>query len=194
MFTGIIKAVALIKHAEVKDGSLFLTIARPKGWRMKPGDSISTDGACLTVRSVNKKQYTVELMPETLDKTYFGKQICLQVNLEQSLRVTDRLDGHIVLGHVDAVGVIKKIANDGRAKVYTIQFPARSAALVAPKGSITVDGVSLTVTRATKTTFSVSLVEYTLNHTALGQKQIGDLVNLEFDVLAKYLYRFKHAR
>ena len=189
MFTGIIQSIAKVEAAERSRGSLFLTIAKPRGWQIKAGDSIATDGACLTVVKVGKNNYVTQLMPETLQKTYFDKTTPKQVNLEQSLRLADRLDGHLVLGHVDAVGQITAIRRRGLSYVYTISYPVKMKKLVAAKGSIAVDGISLTVVDVVNSSFSVSLVDYTLTHTTLGRKRVGDPVNLEFDVIAKYLQR-----
>ena len=187
MFTGIIKATAPVKRAESKNGSLFLFISTPKNWRIKPGDSIAANGVCLTVKKVNKNNYITELMPETLERTYLGKVIPKELNLELSLRLSDRIDGHLVYGHIDAVGKIETIKTVGRAKIYTVSFPKKFRKLVAEKGSITVDGISLTVIAYSNSWFSVSLTEYTLGHTTLGRKQTKDMVNLEFDIIAKYL-------
>lgn len=186
MFTGIIQAVAIIKKAEQKDGSLFLTIEKPKGWKLKPGDSVATDGVCLTVRDVLANTYTTELMSETLLVSAFGVRVPHSVNLEPSLKFGDTMDGHIVLGHVDAVGKIVKIERRGRAKVYTVSYPKKFSRLVAAKGAVAVDGISLTVVDASAGSFSVSLVDYTLKHATLGEKKVGELVNLEFDIIAKY--------
>src|SRR3989344_8019713 len=109
MFTGIIKATAPVKRAESKNVSLFLFISTPKNWRIKPGDSIAANGVCLTVKKVNKNNYITELMPETLERTYLGKVIPKELNLELSLRLSDRIDGHLVYGHIDAVGKIETI-------------------------------------------------------------------------------------
>lgn len=186
MFTGIIQAVAGIKKAERKDGSLFLTVEKPKGWKLKPGDSVATDGVCLTVRDVLASAYTTELMGETLKVSAFGVRVPQKVNLEPSLKFGDTMDGHIVLGHVDAIGKIMKIEKRGRAKLYTVSYPRKFSRLVAAKGAIAVDGVSLTVVDALTGSFSVSLVDYTLKHATLGEKKTGELVNLEFDIIAKY--------
>lgn len=187
MFSGIIKAVAQVRKAKKKNGSLFLIIEKPKGWIIKPGESIATNGVCLTVKKVNKDDYLTELMPQTLKKTSFGKQIPQKVNLEQSLRLVDKLGGHLVLGHVDAVGKMQNIIWKDTSKIYRFSFPKKFAKLIAEKGSIAVDGISLTVVDVGKDWFTVSLVDYTTRHTTLGKKKIGDLVNLEFDIIAKYL-------
>ena len=188
MFTGIITATAKIKSHTTKNGSLFLTVATPKKYKLKPGDSIATDGTCLTVKKVSQGSYLTELMSETLTKTKFGKLIPATVNLEQSLVVGGVLNGHFVTGHVDAVGKVEKIKKSGMSKIFQISFPKKFRKLVATKGSITIDGVSLTVVDVSATHFSVSLVDYTLEHTTLGKLQTGDTVNLEFDILAKYLH------
>ncbi len=196
MFTGIIRTVSPVVKAEKKTlfagrqgGSLFLTIQTPKGWRVRTGESIATDGVCLTVARVGKGRYTCELMTETLQKTYFGVWMPTRVNLEKSLHLSDPLDGHLVLGHVDTIGRIKKIQKQPSGVLYTFSFPEEFARLVVPKGSIAVDGISLTVVDAARDWFSVSLVEYTLKHTAIRYKRTGEPVNLEFDIIGKYLVR-----
>lgn len=191
MFTGIIKTVAKVKKAEKQNGSLFFIIQKPQGWKIKTGDSIATDGACLTAIKVNQKNYTVELMPETLHKTSFGKKIPTAVNLEPALKLKDKVDGHFVLGHVDAIGRIEKITKQGLSLVYQISFPKSFAKLAVDKGSIAVDGISLTVVKVLKNSFTVALMAYTLNQTTLGRKKVNEPVNLEFDIIAKYLSRSK---
>ncbi len=187
MFSGIIQAVSKVKKAEHHSGSLFLSIDRPIGWKITPGDSIATNGVCLTVRSVNKKMYTTELMDETLSVSSFGKTVPAQVNLEPALRLGASLDGALVLGHVDTVGQIKKMTPRGRAKMCVVQFSARFGRYVVLKGSITLNGVNLTIVDCSMAWCSVSLVEYTLQHTTFGQNKVGDLVNIEFDIIGKYV-------
>lgn len=189
MFTGIIQATAVVKKTARKGASLFLTIQKPTGWKIRAGDSLCTNGACLTVSKVSKDTFQTDLMPETLQKTVFGKQVPKKVNLEPSLRPSDRIGGHLVFGHVDAIGKIESVKKHGPARIFKITFPKKFSNLVAEKGSIAVDGISLTVIDVRKNWFTVSLVDYTLQHTTLGDKQVGDLVNLEFDVIAKYLAR-----
>lgn len=187
MFSGIISTISKIEKTQIKNDSLFLTIQKPKNWKIKPGDSIATNGACLTVKTINKNTYTTELMPETLDKTYFSVNYPQQVNLERSLKLSDFLDGHLVTGHIDTVGKITKITKKGNSKNYKINFNKKFAKLLADKGSVTIDGISLTVVQAKQTWLTVSLVDYTLNHTILGNKKINDPVHIEFDILAKYI-------
>src|SRR3989344_4784809 len=137
MFTGIISAVSNIKNTSARDGSLFLTIGKPRKWRLKPGDSIATDGACLTVKRVFKDSYETELMPETLAKTYFSKQLPKKVNLERPLTLNQILDGPLVLGHVDGVGKILQIEKSGKSKIYIISYPPAFSKFLVAKGSIT---------------------------------------------------------
>jgi riboflavin synthase len=188
MFTGIVTHTARIRSHATKNKSLFLTIEKPKDWKLSLGESIATNGVCLTVKKIASKEYIVELMPETTSKTTFGIAIPPMVNLERSLMMGDRLGGHLVTGHIDAIGRIEKIEVKGNSKIYSIYFPKFFQKFTAAKGSITVDGVSLTVVAVKGNIFSVSLVEYTTAHTTLGERHKGDQVNLEFDILAKYVH------
>ncbi|MDE2031105.1 MAG: riboflavin synthase [Patescibacteria group bacterium] len=191
MFTGIITKKGKVISSTKKNNSCFLTIEKPKGWKIKEGESIVTDGVCLTVKKINNKNYISELMEETLKKTTFGKIVPQYVNLEQSLRLTDRLSGHFVTGHIDTVGVIKKISRSGTSSLYTISFPKSFQKLIVKKGSIAIDGVSLTVVDTHPGIFSVAILPYTLEKTTLGDKKVGMSVNLEFDILAKYIQNNK---
>lgn len=194
MFTGIIRAMTKVEKVFSKNESLFFILAKPS-WKLKAGQSIATDGACLTVARVNKKSYIVELMPETLRKTKYSRIVPPKVNLEKSLGLTDLLDGHIVQGHIDTVGKITGIRNGRRSSAYKIRFPKKFAGYVADKGSVALDGVSLTIVKADNDSFTVALVDYTLKNTTLGERRVGDLVNIEFDILAKYLSRqMKYAK
>lgn len=187
MFTGIVKAVTSVKNVERTSGGLVLYIATPKGWKLKPGDSMATNGACLTVEKVSKDYYQCRLMAETLSKTIFGTAVPTLVNVEPALAFGGKLDGHLVTGHVDTVGKIIAVAASGESQVLTVQFPREFKNLVAAKGSVALDGVSLTITDAGKDWLTVSLVSYTLKHTTLGTVRVGDVVNIEFDILAKYV-------
>lgn len=190
MFTGIIKEIAEVRSVRKKGGSLFLEIQKPKGWKVKPGDSVAAQGACLTVRKLQiadgRLQMVFECMPETLSKTIFGGRVPKRVNLELPMRFSDRVGGHFVTGHIDAIGKISGVVKKGTSEVLDISFPKKFVKLVVPKGSIAVDGVSLTIVDVGLGRFSVSLVSYTLEHTTLGEHRVGDIVNLEFDILAKY--------
>jgi riboflavin synthase len=194
MFTGIIQNMAKVQKLERSSDSIVLTMQTPKKWQIKPGDSIATDGVCLTVTKVSKSTYKTELMTETLSKTTFGNKIPNRLNLERPLKLNDFLNGHIVQGHVDDVGRIAGIKSNGSSKIIKVSFNKKFASYVVPKGSIAIDGVSLTVVECQPNWFSVSLVKYTLDHTNLGKKKSGDLVNLEFDIIAKYAQKQSRAK
>lgn len=183
MFTGIIKHTGTIK----KNSSGALSIYSPT---LSPNksDSIAVDGVCLTVMA--KKNYIIEfdVMPETLKCTTFQfLKDGDKVNMETALKLSDFLGGHLVTGHVDCVGEVRKIQIDKNSKIITFSFPKKLAKFIANKGSIAINGVSLTVINASLNLFSVSLVEYTLKHTNLGTLQVSDKVNLEVDIIARYL-------
>lgn len=177
--------------ASEKSGSFFVVIKKPKGWKIKLGDSISINGVCSTVKNISKNSFEVEYMPETLEKTTAGTFVKGRVvNLEKSLTMNQLLDGHIVQGHIDARGKIIEIREVKKSKVMKIQVPKKVLALIVEKGSVSVDGISLTVVEAKKDWFSVSLVDYTLKNTNLGTIENGAEVNIETDILAKYIYKF----
>lgn len=168
--------------------SVYVWVEKPAKWKMKAGDSISIDGICSTVKRFRGNSFRVEYMPETLKKTtaiLFKKGT--HVNLEPSLRSNDRLDGHLVQGHVDATGDIKEIRKIGNSVILKISFPKKYRKFISEKGSISVNGVSLTVAATGSNWFAVSLVSYTLLHTNLHNLKKGDKVNIEVDVLARYL-------
>ncbi len=186
MFTGIISKTSIIKATKQDQQGLTLTLIRPKSWKIKKGDSISINGVCATVIS-SGKDMVFQLMPETLKKTNLASLKAKQtVNLEQSLTLASRLDGHLVVGHVDEVGTIKSIKEDGNSKIFTISVKSQGG-LLAPKGSVTVDGISLTVVSVKNNQFTVHIIPYTLTHTNLGTKLVGQTVNIEYDLMAKYI-------
>jgi riboflavin synthase len=190
MFTGIIKKLSSVEEVSHKKGSLLVSVKIPGGWKIWKGESISINGVCSTVKSLNKKTFTVEYMPETIRKTTVGsfKKGAL-VNLEKSLKVNDLLDGHLVQGHVDTTGKVLQIHKVKSSKVLKIEVPEKFMKFIAEKGSIAVDGVSLTVVDTKNKWFTVSLVSYTLGNTNFGKIKAGDSVNIETDVLAKYLFK-----
>ncbi|MDO9231062.1 MAG: riboflavin synthase [bacterium] len=188
MFTGIIKKISTVEKVSKRNESLFVEISRPKGWKIWEGESISINGICSTVKKFNAKIFEVEYMPETIEKTTAGIwKKGTAVNLEKSLTLKDLLDGHIVQGHIDTRGKIVDIRKDKESKIIKIQISPKFMRLVAEKGSVSIDGISLTVVNSGRDWFSVSLVSYTLENTNLGKIKIGDRVNIETDVLAKYL-------
>lgn len=190
MFTGIIQKISVVENAKERNGSFFVEVQKPKGWKIKIGDSISINGVCSTIKSLKKNSFEVEYMPETLQKTTAGffKNGRI-VNLEKSLTMNQLLDGHIVQGHIDGRGEIFEIKKVKKSKVMKIRAPKKVTALIAEKGSVSVDGISLTVVKAKKNWFSVSLVDYTLENTNLGAIKKGEEVNIETDILAKYIYK-----
>jgi len=196
MFTGIIEATARVERAEPKGGGsrLVLATARPLA-KLAIGESIAVAGACLTVTSMRERRFTVEVSPETLRRTTLGGiRTGDRVNLERSLRVGDRLGGHIVLGHVDGVGTLESIKPDGDWVVYRFRAPRALAPYLVEKGSIAIDGVSLTVFACRAGKFTVALIPHTLAKTTLGTREPGDGVNLEADVLLKHIAAMLEAR
>jgi len=190
MFSGIIAAVGKISRVEPAKGGVRLSIdAGRLGLRdVAVGDSITVNGACLTVVRRGKKSFSVDVSRETL-KVTVGLDREGEVNLEKALRLSDRLDGHLVLGHVDGVGKVTKVARRGGNRLLRVRVPASLARYVAPKGSIAVHGVSLTVNAMRGAEFEVNLIPHTLAVTTLKDLRVGDRVNLEVDPLARYAER-----
>lgn len=197
MFTGIIKGVGQVNVIDRHQETARLTIATPliDEWHSQVGDSIAVDGICLTITTLTSGTFTVDVMPETVRRTAMDHlAVGQRVNLEPALSVTDRLDGHFVLGHVDTTATLIKRITDQNAVTLTFSLPEKDARYVIEKGSVAVDGVSLTVTAATTTTFSVSLIPHTLKLTVLGQLEPGAVVNIETDILGKYVLSAKEER
>ena len=148
------------------------------------------EGVCSTVQKLNGHSFEVRYMPETLRKTTLSRlQRSARVNLERSLTLRSLIGGHLVQGHVDAVGRIVRIRREGKSRVYSFEIPRRLTRYIVEKGSIAIDGISLTVVKPAGNRFSISLLEYTLKQTTLGTKQVRDPVNVEVDVLSKYVAR-----
>ena len=191
MFTGIIEEVGTVVALEPGSGDARLTLRGPlvtTGTR--PGDSIAVDGCCLTVTELHGDTFVVDVMPETLHRSTIGTlRAGSVVNLERAVRADGRLDGHLVQGHVDGVGTLRSRTPGARWDDLVVDCPAELARYVAEKGSIAVSGVSLTVTQVGDDTFGISLIPTTLRDTTLGGLQPGDPVNLEVDVIAKYVER-----
>lgn len=188
MFTGIIKKISIVESVSKKNGGLIAVVKIPSKWKVWEGESIAINGICSTLKKINKIGFTVEYMPETIKKTTAGSfKKGTFVNLEKSLKMNDLLDGHIVQGHVDGVGRISKIIKAGDSLIFKITILKKFMKFIAEKGSISVDGISLTVVDTGINWFTVSLVSYTLENTNLGKLKEGDYVNIETDVLAKYV-------
>lgn len=189
MFTGIVAEVGHIRDVSRTAGSAVLTIGAERMMdALELGESVAVDGVCLTVTGRSDKSFTVDVSPETLRTTTLGERSSGDgVNLERSLRLGDRLGGHQVSGHVDGVGTIRRCASEGSAVIYTIEAAPELMRYVVPRGSIAVDGISLTVVRCSSTEFTVSIIPFTARETTIGVKRPGDRVNLECDVIAKYV-------
>ena len=188
MFTGIIEGLGELKKTEKQGDNVHFTFSCPFTRELKIDQSVAHNGICLTVIDINGDNYTVTAIDETLQKTNIGEiSIGEKVNLERCMKVGDRLDGHIVQGHVDQVGVVNKIEEeDGSWKFYINYDPSHSNITV-NKGSITINGTSLTVVDSGKDFFSVCIIPYTYNHTNFKYLGQGSFVNLEFDIVGKYI-------
>ncbi len=190
MFTGIIAHTAKVASAEKRGRNLAVSVAKPAQWRVPAGESISVNGICSTVVKAGRGVMHFVYMQETLQKTTAGSwRAGERVNLERSIKAGEPLDGHLVMGHVDGVGGIAVSVRAGRAQLLKIEAPRELLTLVVKKGSVAVDGVSLTVADVGEYWFSVALIPYTLAHTNLQFRKVGDRVNIETDILAKYIAR-----
>lgn len=195
MFTGIVEQLGKVISAEDHDGARRLTIAGDGFESVPTGASVSVNGVCLTAVEGPTGRISVDVIPETLARTNLGGLVeGDHVNLERAMPAEGRFDGHIVQGHVDATGVISDVQQVGEDVRVTVEAPEEILRYVVEKGSITVDGVSLTVAGLADTSFSIALIPHTLEITTLGLRNPGDLVNLEVDVLAKYVERLLEAR
>ncbi|GBF31001.1 riboflavin synthase [bacterium MnTg04] len=192
MFSGIIQAIGSIKSRQPKGGDLMLEINAPGLGldQVAIGDSIAVDGVCLTATAVNEHGFVADLSTETLACSALGrKRAGAPLNLEKALCLGDALGGHLVSGHVDAVGKLLGRRDDARSVVMTFSLPESVARFVAAKGSICIDGVSLTVNRVTDDSFTINVVPHTLEATTMGRYRGGTEVNLEVDLVARYIDR-----
>lgn len=192
MFTGIIEAVGTISRIESQGGGKVLRIDTDMDLSpCKIGDSIAVNGACLTAVALQKHRFAVDMAPETVARTTFHKKNTgSRVNLERALRLSDRLDGHLVSGHIDGTGKILSIKRLSNAVVISIEVSAAMAGEMIEKGSVAVDGVSLTINRVMERSFELSIIPHTAQITTIGTMKIGDSVNIETDMLGKYVRRF----
>src|SRR3989339_1043646 len=191
MFKGIVEEIGMISNIDVKDSILNLTIKAKKVFEnLKVGDSIAVDGVCQTVTSIKDHSFTVQAVAETLKRTNFQVyEIATQVNLERALTLNDRIDGHLVQGHVDDIGKVHDFKKSEDENILYIKFPPNLSKFLAFKGSICVNGVSLTIMDLQSDFFGVALIPYTLKFTNLGKLKKDNLVNLEIDLIARYLER-----
>ena len=192
MFTGIVEEIGIVKETS-RDRLAFEARKVLEG--TKVGDSIAVNGVCLTVVSLENYGFGVNVMPETLRCTNLGRlHYSDQVNLERALVVGGHLGGHLVLGHVDDTGEIMDVSSEETARIIRISAPSKLMPYIVDKGFIAVDGVSLTIADLDEFSFVVSLVAYTMENTTLGRKRPGDIVNLEADVIAKYVENLKEKK
>jgi riboflavin synthase len=192
MFTGLVEEIGYIKAMKKGSNSIRLTVVANKIMDdVKLGDSIATNGICLTVVDFDSKSFSVDVMPETMNRSSFHKQKeGARVNLERALRVGDRMGGHMVSGHIDGVGEIVSQTKDDNAIWVSISAPKNILKYVIEKGSIAIDGISLTVAYVDENQFKVSIIPLTQDDTTLISKKIGSQVNLECDMTAKYIEKF----
>lgn len=191
MFTGIIETFGSLSKIEQDIGNIHFTITSPLAAELQIDQSVAHNGVCLTVVECDQNSYKVTAIAETLNKTNLGDlKVSEQINLERAMIMGSRLDGHIVQGHVDQVGVCEKIVEEDGSWRFSFSYDASTGNTTIEKGSITVDGTSLTVVDATDSGFSVAIIPYTFEHTRFNQYQVGTRVNLEFDVLGKYVARY----
>ena len=196
MFAGIVEEMGAVKLLEKSMAGTRLTILAKAVMDDLPiGASVSVNGACLTVIKRNDKEFTVDVSPETMTVTNLGKLAAgSPVNLERAMKLNERIGGHLVAGHVDGVGTIRERHQEGNGTVITIEAPSEILRYCIPKGSITVDGVSLTINEVTGRSFSVMIIPHTAKVTTLGIKQQEDSVNLESDLIGKYVERLLQER
>ena len=194
MFTGLIQDLGKIQSLERRGEGVFLTVTTGLALNeVKIGDSIAVDGVCLTVVRLSGRAFTAEVSPETLNRTTLVKAAAGRlVNLEKSLRVSDFLGGHLVSGHVDGTGEVIRVLVEGNAWRYRFRAPREISRYLIEKGSVAVDGISLTVAEIAEPEFAVAVIPHTAQTTTLGIKKAGDPVNLEIDPIAKYVEKFLH--
>lgn len=194
MFTGIIEDLGVVESLEREATNLHLTIQSRLASELKIDQSVSHNGVCLTVVKRNASSYTVTAIKETLDKTNLNTLTeGAIVNLERGLKLGDRLDGHMVQGHIDQIGTCVDVQSQNGSWTYTFEYEPSFGNITIEKGSVTVNGVSLTVVDSKNNGFSVAIIPYTYEHTNFKHFKIGSVVNLEFDVIGKYVSRL-HAK
>lgn len=190
MFTGIIEGLAKVEAIEKEGTNVDFTFSCPFTHELKIDQSVAHNGVCLTVVKIEGNKYTLTAIEETLQKTNFGSlKVGDIVNLERCLSANGRFDGHIVQGHVDQTGQVISIVDNNGSWIYTIQYDSSKGNVTVEKGSITVNGTSLTVVDSKENSFSVCIIPYTHENTVFKTLKVGDMVNLEFDIVGKYVAR-----
>ena len=195
MFTGIIEDLGAITKLEKDGGNLHITVSTSITSELKIDQSVAHNGVCLTVVGIDGGSYTVTAIQETLDKTNLGLLTKNNlVNIERAMKLGDRLDGHIVQGHVDQTATCIDIIEEDGSWIFTFEYNQSQSNITIEKGSVTVNGVSLTVINSKAHAFSVAIIPYTYNNTTFKNLKLGDTVNLEFDVIGKYVKRLNDLR
>lgn len=192
MFTGIIQSVGIVKRLTKQNKSVLLEVESLELIKeIKIGDSIALNGVCLTATKTTASSFYVDVMNETLKVTSLAKlKVGDRINLELAMTANGKFNGHIVSGHVDGIGTITQVLKDGIAKLYTIRASDQIMNYIIHKGSIAIDGISLTIAKCDKESFSVSIIPHTAKVTTIGSKKTGDIVNLENDLMGKYFEKF----
>lgn len=192
VFSGIVQEIGIVKSIESKNGILEIFVSCNEVIKdLKIGSSVAVNGCCQTVIDITNSSFRIQATKETLQRTNFQNLVKgLKVNLEASLKLGDSIDGHLVSGHVDATGIVVDILSSGENKIIKIQFPGELDNYVVSKGSIAVNGVSLTIIDSKNSHFSFTLIPYTRDNTNLGLIKVGDLVNLEVDLIGRYLVNY----
>jgi riboflavin synthase len=190
MFTGIIETLGTLTKKVKENDNLHLTVSSSITNELKIDQSVAHNGICLTVVAINNNEYTVTAIKETIDKTNLGNwEVGDSLNIERAMKLGDRLDGHIVQGHVDQTGICTESIEKNGSWEYTISYDPSVGNITVEKGSICVNGISLTVVNSRKDSFSVAIIPYTYENTNMQSLRVGDTVNLEFDIIGKYVAR-----
>lgn len=195
MFTGIIETLGIVKEIRKDNDNIHVTVSSSITHELKIDQSVAHNGVCLTVVAINNDEYTVTAIRETIEKTNLGDwKTGDLLNLERAMKLGDRLDGHIVQGHIDQIGICKLIKEANGSWYFTFEYDSKLNNITIEKGSITVNGVSLTVVNSKGNEFSVAIIPYTFEHTNFKTFKIGSKINLEFDVVGKYVARLHSLR
>ncbi len=195
MFTGIIEEVAKVTKLEKEQENLHITVECSFANELKVDQSLAHNGVCLTIVDIKDNEYTVTAILETLEKSNLGQlEIGTNVNLERGMRLGERLDGHIVQGHVDQTAVCTDIREADGSFYFSFEYSKEQGNPTIEKGSVTINGTSLTVVNSGVNTFDVAIIPFTMDHTNFGTMKIGDTVNLEFDVIGKYVAKLMEQR
>ena len=191
MFSGIVSSVGIVNQITRKNAGAVLTVQGGEGFSgFESGESIAVNGVCLTVRDRTKDTFTVDLSTETINRTCFKSiEEGASVNLERSLTPSDKISGHFVSGHVDCVGRTTSIVHKGGEIIFRFEYPTEYTPYIIEKGSVAIDGTSLTAFSCVGNVFSVSIIPFTFSHTNLASRKMGDTVNIECDMIGKYVYK-----